>query len=74
MPCPLDGGLYYGLPFSVLVLPVGQEGGTNKLSFGFQAIGPQGTTSGPGGGVCVSVRDRQYCNWMDFGVWPMEEG
>ena len=32
MLCPLDGGLYCGLPFSVLFLPIGQEGGTNKLS------------------------------------------
>ena len=32
MLCPLDGGLYCGLPFSVLCLPIGQEGGTNKLS------------------------------------------
>lgn len=39
-----------------------------------QAFGPQGTISGPGGEVCVSLRDRQCCNWTDFGMWPMEEG
>lgn len=56
-------------------MPAYWSGGWDKqIVFGFQAIGLQGTISGPGGEVCVSLRDRQYCNWTDFGVWPVEDG
>lgn len=47
MLCPLDGGVYCGLPFSILFLPIGQEGGTNKLSLASRPLDHREPYLGP---------------------------